>query len=144
MHIGAVIKWFDKSVEVDFGTVHCSNYTWGNGNVSNIPMPEGFTTTNLKRLVITEAIGDSAQNRVSDLAYLGDTYVHSWINAKDTSGWYIKNVAYRIYNNGNNIGAGVSYFGIDLEGSYNTTNLKVWNVGDFHPKLWIVGAIYSN
>ena len=107
-------------------------------------MPEGFTTTNLKRLVITEAIGDYGQNRVSDLAYLGDTYVHSWINAKGTSGWHIKNVAYRIYNDGNTIGAGVSYFGIDLEGSYNTTNLKVWNVGTFPAKLWIVGAIYSN
>ena len=139
-----MIKWFSSAVEVNFGTISCTDYTWGNGAVTNIPMPEGFTTTNLKRLIITEAIGDSGQNRVSDLAYLGDTYVHSWITAKGTSGWNIKNVAYRIYNNGNTIGAGVSYFGIDLEGSYNTTNLKVWNVGTFPAKLWIVGAIYSN
>lgn len=106
-------------------------------------MPEGFTTTNLKRLVITEAIGDAGENRASDLAYLGDTYVHSWINAKDTSGWNIKNVAYRIYNDGNNLSAAVSYFGINLVGAYNGS-LKVWNVGTFPAKLWIVGAIYSN
>ena len=139
-----MIKWFPKAVHVDFGDISCSDYKWGNGAVTNITMPEGFTTINLKRLIITEAIGDSAQNRASDLAYLGDTYVHSWINAKNTSGWHIKNVAYRIYNNGNTIGAGVSYFGIDLEGSYNSTNLKVWNVNTFHAQLWIVGAIYSN
>ena len=138
-----MIKWFPKAVEVNFGNIACTDYTWGNGNVSNIPMPEGFTTTNLKRLVITEAVGDSGQNRASDLAYLGDTYVHSWISAHDTSGWNIKNVAYRIYNDGNYLSAGVSYFGIDLRGAYNGT-LKVWNVGTFPAKLWIVGAIYSN
>ena len=139
-----MIKWFPTTVHVDFGDISCSDYTWGNGDITNISMPEGFTTTNLKRLIITEAIGDYSQNRVSDLAYLGDTYVHSWINAKNSSGWYIKNVAYRIYNNGNTLGAGVSYFGINLEGPYNSTNLKVWNVNTFHAQLWIVGAIYSN
>ena len=139
-----MVKWFLSAVEVNFGTISCYDYKWGTGTVTNITMPEGFTTTNLKRLVITEAVGDSGQNRVSDLAYLGDTYVHSWISAKGTSGWNIKNVAYSIYNNGNNISAEVSYFGIDLEGSYNSTGLKVWNVGTFPAKLWIVGAIYSN
>lgn len=140
-----MIKWFSSAVEVNFGTISCTDYTWGNGNVTNIPMPEGFTTTNLKRLIITEAIGDSGQNRVSDLAYLGDTYVHSWINSNspnNPSGWNIKNVAYRIYNDGNYLSAGVSYFGINLVGAYNGS-LKVWNVGTFPAKLWIVGAIYS-
>ena len=139
-----MIKWFPTAVHVDFGNISCRDYTWGNGAITNISMPKGFTTTNLKRLIINEAIGDNSQNRVTDLAYLGDTYVHSWINAKNTSGWHIKNVAYRIYKNGNTFGAGVSYFGIDLEGSYNSTNLKVWNVNPFHAQLWIVGAIYSN
>lgn len=109
-------------------------------------MPEGFTTTNLKRLIITEAIGDSGQNRVSDLVFLGDTHVHSWINSNNPnnpSGWNIKNVAYRIYEDGDHLSAGVSYFGINLVGSYNGT-LKVWNVGPFHAQIWIVGAIYSN
>ena len=138
-----MIKWFSSAVEVNFGNISCTDYTWGNGNVTNIPMPEGFTTTNLKRLIITEAVGDSGQNRASDLAYLDDTYVHSWISAHDTSGWNIKNIAYRIYKDGNSLSAGVSYFGIDLRGAYNGT-LKVWNVGTFPAKLWIVGAIYSN
>lgn len=109
-------------------------------------MPEGFTTTNLKRLIITEAIGDSGQNRVSDLVFLGDTHVHSWINSNNPNnpgGWNIKNVAYRIYEDGDHLSAGVSYFGINLVGSYNGT-LKVWNVGPFHAQIWIVGAIYSN
>lgn len=138
-----MVKWFRSAVEVDFGNISCHDYTWGNGTVTNIPMPEGFTTTNLKRLVITEAIGEAGEKRASDLAYLGDTYVHSWISAKGTSGWNIKNAAYSIYNDGNYLSAKVSYFGIDLEGSYNGA-LKVWNVGTFPAKLWIVGAIYSN
>lgn len=107
-------------------------------------MPDGFTTQGLKAFILSEAVGDSGQNRVSDIVSPGVTTVHTWINAKGTSGWYIKNVAYRVYLNGNSVGAGVSYFGIDLEGSYNTTNLKVWNVDDFYAKLWIKGAIYSN
>ena len=141
-----MIKWFPNSVEVNFGTISCFDYKWGTGTVTNITMPEGFTTTNLKRLIITEAIGDAGENRASDLAYLGDTYVHSWINQNDPTkpgGWFIKNAAYRIYNNGNNLSAEVSYFGINLVGAYNGT-LKVWNVGTFPAKLWIIGAIYSN
>lgn len=107
-------------------------------------MPAGFTTDGLQAFILSEAIGDSGQNRATDIASPGITTVHTWINAKETSGWFIKNIAYRVYVNGSTVGAGASYFGIDLEGSYNTENLKVWNVGDFHAQLWIKGAIYNN
>ena len=139
-----MIKWFPTSVSVDFGSLACSNYTWGNGAVTSITMPSGFTTQGLKAFILSEAIGDNAQNRATDIIPPGVTSVHTWINAKGTSGWYIKNIAYRVYIDGDRIGAGASYFGIDLEGSYNTTNLKVWNVNEFHAQLWIKGAIYSN
>ena len=107
-------------------------------------MPSGFTTQGLQAFILSEAIGDSGQNRATDIISPGATSVHTWINAKNTSGWYIKNIAYRVYLNGNTVGAGASYFGIDLEGSYNNTSLKVWNVNEFHAKLWIKGAIYRN
>lgn len=139
-----MIKWFPNSVTVDFGSLSCSDYTWGNGNVFNIPMPANFTTNGLKAFILSEGIGDNAQNRATDIVSPGTTTVHTWINAKNTSGWFIKNIAYRVYITGNTVGAGASYFGIDLEGSYNSTNLKVWNVPSFHAILWIKGAIYSN
>ena len=107
-------------------------------------MPSGFTTQGLQAFILSEAIGDSGQNKATDVIAPGATSVHTWINAKGTSGWYIKNIAYRVYIDGERVGAGASYFGIDLEGSYNTTGLKVWNVNEFPAKLWIKGAIYSN
>lgn len=138
-----MIKWFPAAVEVDFGSLQCIDYTWANGAVTNITMPSGFTTQGIQAFILSEAIGDLGQNRASDVVAPGVTTVHAWTNAAGDSGWYIKNIAYRVYIDGNRVGAGVSYFGIELHGSYNNSPV-IWNVNSFPAKLWIKGAIYNN
>ena len=135
-----MIKWFPDNIGADFGDLNCSDFSWGNGAVFS--MPPGFTTQGLKAFILSEAIGDSGQNRATDIIAPGATSVHTWINAKDTSGWFIKNIAYRVYIDGSRVGAGASYFGIDMHGGYNSSPV-IWNVPPFHAKLWIKGAIYS-
>lgn len=76
---------------------------------------------------------------------LNATYGKMWLNSKSTStGWYIKTCEYVISKNSDGtVNATARYFGINLEGSYNSTDLKVWNVNDFTPALYILGGIYS-
>ena len=139
--------WFD-AVTVQFSSMAPSNYTWAEAFTTidlSSSTSEVITQDNLRCFIVVAAIGDAPgvtnQNRASLMMFPGETYTFTWQSFKGTSGFYIKTMGYRIYWEDNRWKGAATYTGIDFNASYNSNDIKIWNVSPQKGYFWIVGAI---